>query len=75
MRRIRTVTECVVMVLDEDPKSGLTEYLVRKLANYKKIRSFKTGNKLLIDFDSLMAYLESKEYNLPMEQIIIDSEG
>ena len=35
-------------------KSGLTEYLVRKLANYKKIRSFKTGNKLLIDFDSLI---------------------
>lgn len=51
--------------------TGLSEFLIRKLANNYKIRSFKTGNKILIDYDSLMAFLQSQEYDLPMEQIVV----
>ena len=59
------------MLKQEDPNSGLSDFLIRKLANNYKIRSFKTGNKILIDYDSLMAYLRSEDYDLPMEQVIM----
>ena len=71
MKRIRTINETVQMLKQEDPNSGLSDFLIRKLANSYKIRSFKTGNKILIDYDSLMAYLRSEDYDLPMEQVIM----
>ena len=71
MKRIRTITETLQMLKQEDPNSGLSDFLIRKLANSYKIRSFKTGNKILIDYDSLMAYLRSEDYDLPMEQVIM----
>ncbi len=71
MKRIRTINETLQMLKQEDPNSGLSDFLIRKLANNYKIRSFKTGNKILIDYDSLMAYLRSEDYDLPMEQVIM----
>jgi len=71
MRRIKTIVECRQAIIKEDSESSITEYLIRSLANSFKIRSYKTGSKLLIDYDSLLAYLESREYDLPMEQIVI----
>lgn len=71
MKRIRTITETMQMLRKDDPESGMSEFLIRKLANACKIRSLKTGNKILIDYDSLLAFLESKPYELPMEQIIV----
>jgi len=71
MKRIRTINETLQMLKQEDPNSGLSDFLIRKLANSYKIRSFKTGNKILIDYDSLMAYLRSEVYDLPMEQVIM----
>lgn len=59
------------MLKKEDSETCLSEFLIRKLANNYKIRSIKTGNKVLIDYDSLLAFLQSKSYELPMEQIII----
>ena len=72
MQRIRTITETVQMLKQEDEKTCISEFLIRKLANNYKIRSIKTGNKLLIDYDSLLAFLQSKSYELPMEQICVD---
>lgn len=43
--------------------------LIRQLAYNEKIRSIKSGSKVMIDFDSLLAFLQSKESYLPMEQI------
>ena len=71
MQRIRTITETLQMLKKEDTETCLSEFLIRKLANNYKIRSIKTGNKVLIDYDSLLAFLQSKSYELPMEQIII----
>lgn len=71
MQRIRTITETLQMIKQEDPKTCLSEFLIRKLANNYKIRSIKTGKKIMIDYDSLLAFLQSKEYELPMEQVII----
>ena len=59
------------MIKQEYPNTSLSEFLIRKLANSYKIRSIKTGKKIMIDYDSLLAFLQSKEYELPMEQVII----
>ena len=59
MKRIRTITETLQMLRKEDPSTGLSGFIIRKLANNSKIRSFKTGNKILIDYDSLIAFLQS----------------
>lgn len=71
MKRIRTIKETLQILKQEDPNTGLSDFLIRNLANNYKIRSFKTGNKILIDYDSLLAYLRSETYELPMEQIVM----
>ena len=69
MERIRTINEAVQMIKKEDPESRISAYMIRQLAYNEKIRSIKSGSKVMIDFDSLLAFLQSKEYYLPMEQI------
>ena len=69
MERIRTINESVQMIRKEDPESRISAYMIRQLAYNEKIRSIKSGSKVMIDFDSLLAFLQSKEYYLPMEQI------
>ena len=59
------------MIKQEDPNTGLSEFLIRKLTDGYKIRSIKTGKKVLIDYDSLLAFLQSKDYELSMEQVTI----
>ncbi len=69
MERIRTINEAVQMIRKEDPESRISAYMIRQLAYNEKIRSIKSGSKVMVDFDSLLAFLQSKEYYLPMEQI------
>ena len=69
MERIRTINEAVQMIRKEDPESRISAYMIRQLAYNEKIRSIKSGSKVMIDFDSLLAFLQSKEYYLPMKQI------
>ena len=69
MERIRTINEAVQMIRKEDPESRISAYMIRQLAYNEKIRSIKSGSKVMIDFDSLLAFLQSKEYYLPMEQM------
>ena len=69
MERIRTINEAVQMIRKEDPESRISAYMIRQLAYNEKIRSIKSGSKVMIDFDSLLAFLQSKECYLPMEQI------
>ena len=69
MERIRTINEAVQMIRKYDPESRISAYMIRQLAYNEKIRSIKSGSKVMVDFDSLLAFLQSKEYYLPMEQI------
>ncbi len=69
--RLRTISETKRMLLKEDPESAMSEFLIRKLVESEKIRSIKTGTKVLVDYDSLLAWLYGKEYELPMCQIIV----
>ena len=43
MKRIRTITETLQMLKREDPNTGLSEFLIRKLANNYKDPHLKGG--------------------------------
>lgn len=49
-------------------ESGLAEYFIRRLIRTGKIRFVCAGRKYLINFDSLIAYLNDGEGARPNEQ-------
>ena len=68
MVRWRTAQEICDLIKSEDENTGITRFFIVKLANQQKIRSIKSGRKLLIDYDSLLAYFQGVEYKYPMSQ-------
>jgi len=72
MVKLRTAQEACDDIKSQDSQSALSVFLIKKLATQGKIRSIKTGKKLLIDYDSLIAFLNGQTYELPLSQILID---
>ena len=70
--KFRTLNDAVAEVKAQDPNSGISHFLIRKMAFQNKIRSLKTGSKLQVDVDSITAYLKGEEYELPLQMLIID---
>lgn len=68
MVKWRTAQEAYELIKKEDEGTSISRFFIMKLANEKLIRSIKTGRKLLVDFDSLIAYLNDKEYEYPPSQ-------
>ena len=48
-------------IKEMDPGSTLTWYTVRKLCKNKKIRNVEAGNKLLVDLDDLIDFLNCEK--------------
>jgi len=67
----RTAQQCSDLIKNQDPDTGITRFYIVKLANSEKIRSLKSGRKLLVDYESLMAYLKGLDYKYPAKQLII----
>ncbi len=62
----RNGTACPVIfpentIKEMDPGSTLTWYTVRKLCKNKKIRNVEAGNKLLVDLDDLIDFLNCEK--------------
>ena len=70
--KFRTLNEAVAEVKTQDPNSGISHFLIRKMAFQQKIRSLRTRSKLLVDVDSIHALLRGEEYELPLKMIEID---
>ena len=58
--RLRTINQSHKDVLAEDPNSSLTVYAIRQLVNQGKISHICRGNKFLINYDELLAYLGNR---------------
>lgn len=67
----RTAQQCCDLIKKLDPDTGITRFYIVKLANGEKIRSLKSGRKILIDYASLKAYLKGVEYPYEAKQLII----
>lgn len=67
----RTAQQACDFIKEKDSDTGITIFYIVKLANGEKIRSLKSGRKLLVDFDSLIAFLQGTEYVFEAKQIKI----
>lgn len=54
---IRSVTQAYKIIHEEDKESAITMNTIRNWCKEGKIRSFKSGNRILVDVDSLKKYI------------------
>lgn len=55
--RFRTIKECLIAIKEVDPQTAVTEWYIRRLCKDKKIICYGSGNKRLVNLDSLLSYL------------------
>lgn len=57
IKKMRTIVECAKLIKELDPQTAITEWFIRSLVNEDKIMYHKTGNKVLVNYDNLLSYL------------------
>lgn len=59
MPRMRTITQAVQAIKQADPESSLSEWWLRQLVKFGKLKCHRAGNKYLIDLDFLEEFLKN----------------
>ena len=67
IQRMRTVNEVMEIIKAQDPNTSVAPYIIRTLAKTNQIRSFQSGNKLLVNFDDLMRLIGDDDPNSERE--------
>ena len=57
--RMRTINETCEELKKLDPCSAISPYLIRQLALKNDVTSIRSGNKILINLDSVIEYLNN----------------
>ena len=68
--RLRTIAKAYQLIKEQDPETDISKYLIRKLAEQKKISLTRTGNKVLVDVDSIMDYLKGVVFTPTILEIV-----
>lgn len=58
IKRMRTIYDALDMIKEEDPNSAITYTFIRDLISRSLIGYTKIGNRFLINYDSLLDYLQ-----------------
>jgi hypothetical protein len=56
--RMRTITQCAKEVKTMDENTAISEYYIRQLCFNNKISYFKSGTKIIVNFDNLLDFLK-----------------
>lgn len=59
---VRTIKGALEELKAIDPNTSVTLYAIRKMVKQNRIPYIKTGNKILINMDNLIHYIEGKEF-------------
>lgn len=59
MARMRTITQTVQQIKQNDPESCISEWYLRKIVKSGKLKCHRAGNRYLIDMDCLDEYLKN----------------
>ena len=59
---VRTIKGALEELKAIEPNTSVTLYAIRKMVKQNKIPYIKTGNKILINMDNLIHYIEGKEF-------------
>ena len=57
---LRSIKQAHEMIKQQDPDTAVTLYTIRHWCKEGKIKFLTVGNKILIDIESLMNYIEMK---------------
>ena len=55
--QIRTIDQAYDMIVERDPNTALTRYLVKQMVKQGMVPAIKAGNKTLVDVDGLEAHI------------------
>ncbi len=61
MCRLRTIPKALEYIKEQDPKSDISEFFIRKLAKSGQISTAQSGSKIYVDVDVLIAYLSGEK--------------
>ena len=65
MSRMRTISQTLKFLREQDPDCAITEWALRNMLRTGKLKHHKAGNKYLINLDYLEVYL-----NTPMSEYV-----
>lgn len=55
--RMRTIQQCAAYLKERDPGTSVGEWCIRQMVNRGEIPVVRSGRRILINLDMLMAYL------------------
>ena len=58
--KMRTINEALSLIKEADPDTAITYRLIKKLLDENKIRHFKTGKKIILNYDDLIEVINMK---------------
>ncbi len=64
--KIRTVAECKKELLKLDEGTSISEWYIRQLCEQNLVKHFMSGNKLHVNFDDLVRFLNSEPSEVPV---------
>lgn len=57
--RMKTVEQCFTEIKKLDPDTAISQWFIRCLCKENKVKHFLTGNKILVNYDNLLCYLNN----------------
>ena len=57
--RMRTITECVKLLREDDPHTAITQNALRSMVASGNIPHMMVGNKRLVNYDGLLEVLQN----------------
>ena len=58
---LRSIKKAYEIIKARDPDTAITVHTIRTWCKEGKIKSLTSGNKILVDMDSLLAYISMKD--------------
>lgn len=59
--KYRTIKQCFDIIKENDNNTAITPYYIRKLCREKRVAFISSGNKILVNLNSLLDYLNIGE--------------
>lgn len=69
LKKIRTIDKAIKEIKELDPNTAISPFIIRQLANQEKITTIKSGNKIMVDVESIIMYFEGTYFE-PKTMII-----
>ena len=57
---LRSIQKCFEIIKKQDPETNVTVHSIRVWCKENKVKNLRAGNKILIDLDSLLNFINFK---------------